>query len=113
MARTKQTNAKKPVTVKKDRDLFIHMADRAEKLCGCHLFESVREISTCVKNICNFPECGDNSRRGCGPILSKNYEGIRRGAEENTELELMNKINQRGIIYMYLVEFHTTQSHDP
>ena len=30
------------------------MADKAEKLCACHLSDSIGELESSVKNICNF-----------------------------------------------------------
>ena len=30
------------------------MAEKAEKLCGCHLSDSIRELESSVKNICNL-----------------------------------------------------------
>ena len=47
-------NTQKNITVKKDRDILLTMADKAEKLCACHLKDSIGELESSVKNICNL-----------------------------------------------------------
>ena len=46
--------SKTNITVKNGRDILLTMVDKAEKLCACHLSDSIGELESSMKNIYNL-----------------------------------------------------------